>query len=166
MAAEVALHHRLTWQLRHLTFEPGYVAGLAASYQRGEPWQEELRPCATVEENTRKVDSSLMSRLLNLRYLAPARFRELCAEGVLPLSDADVLFLNGKGNAAIQGYRDQIAGSAVPKPEAWIGLALSLHGLPESPLRETFSRHLALLFDIFVSLGGHCDPTDLASWLG
>ena len=45
------------------------------------PVPDEDRPEAWIQEDVRKVDSSVRSRLLNLRYLEPARYRELCAAG-------------------------------------------------------------------------------------
>jgi hypothetical protein len=98
-----------------------------------------------------------------MRYLAPARYRELCAGGVLPLSEADALLVNGNADAAIDAYRDQIAGSVVPQPDAWIGLALALHQLPGPPPRA-FTTDLALMFEVHACLDGRRDPLDLAGW--
>jgi hypothetical protein len=165
IAEEVSLDHQLTWQMRHMAFDPAEVARLAAAYQQGESFPEQMRPRAWIEEDTRKVDSTVRSRVLNMRYLAPARYRELCAAGVLPLSEADVLLVNRKASAAVQAYRDRIASSADPQPDAWIGLALALHQLPRSPLQRTFAAHLALLFDMHAFAGGRRDPLDLAGWL-
>ncbi len=165
IASEVALDHRLTWQMRHMAFEPAAVARLAAAYRHGEPRPDEAQPRARIEADTRKVDSTIRSRLLNMRYLAPARYRELCADGVLPLSEADVLLVNRKASAAVQAYRDHIASSADSQPDAWIGLALALHQLPESPPQKTFATHLPLMFDMSNCLSGRRDPLDLAGWL-
>jgi len=100
-----------------------------------------------------------------MRYLAPARYRELCADGTLPLSEADRLLVSKQASAAVQAYRDQIAGAADPQPDAWIGLALALHQLPSSPLQMAFATHLPLMFDVHACLGGRSDPLDLAGWL-
>ena len=57
IAAEVALDHRLTWQLRHVATD---VPGLADAYRRGEPCPGGAR--TWTQEDVRKVDSSLRSR--------------------------------------------------------------------------------------------------------
>jgi hypothetical protein len=112
----------------------------------------------------RKVDASLRSRLLNLRYLEPARYRELCADGVLPLGAPDRLLLAGRGADAVAAYRAQIAGSADPEPAAWIGLALALHQLPPSPLQAAVATRLVLMAEVHVRLAEGSDPLDLVSW--
>jgi len=143
IAAEVSLDHRLTWQLRHVAADTAGVAGLADAYQRGKPCPGGAR--IWLREDVRKVDSGLRSRLLNLRYLEPTRYRALRADGVLPLSEADRLLLERNSEAAVQAYRSRITGSADPQPDAWIGLALALRQLPPW-------------------LASRADPLSLASW--
>jgi len=162
IAAEVALDHRLTWQLRHVAADAADVAGLADAYRRGEPGPGAAR--TWVQEDIRKVDSGLRSRLLNLRYLEPARYRALCADGVLPLSEADRLLLGRCGEAAVQAYRTRITGSADPQPDAWIGLALALHQLPPSPAGAALATRLVQVAEVHARLGGRTDPLDLAGW--
>ena len=102
-----------------------------------------------------------------MRYLRPARYRALCANRQLLPDRADVLLVNRKPEAAIQAFRDRIADSPDPQPEAWIGLALALHQLPASPLRRTFGIQLALMFDVHTCLssqGDIQDPLVLAEW--
>jgi HEXXH motif-containing protein len=162
IAAEVALDHRLTWQLRHLATDAADVAGLADAYRRGEPCPGAAR--TWIQEDVRKVDSGLRSRLLNLRYLEPGRYRALCADGVLPLSEADRLLLERTSEAAAQAYRTRIADSADPQPDAWIGLALALHQLSPSPPRAALATRLVQVAAVHARLGGRTDPLDLASW--
>jgi len=165
IAAEVALDHRLTWQLRHVSADAADVAGLADTYRRGEPFRAGAR--TWVQEDVRKVDSSLRSRLLNLRYLEPARYRSLCADGVLPLGEADRLLLERSSEAAVQAYRTRIADSADPQPDAWIGLALALHQLPPSPPQAALATRLVQMAEVHARLAGsgfRTDPLDLASW--
>ncbi len=162
VAAEVALDHRLTWQLRHMVTDPAEVAGLADAYRRGEPCPGGAR--TWIQEDVRKVDSGLRSRLLNLRYLEPARYRALRADGVLPLSEADRLLLERSSEAAVQAYRTRIADSADPQPDAWIGLALALHQLPPSPPRAALATRLAQVAEVHARLADRTDPLDLASW--
>jgi HEXXH motif-containing protein len=162
IAAEVALDHRLTWQLRHVATD---VSGLANAYRRGEPYPGGAR--TWTQEDVRKVDSGLRSRLLNLRYLEPARYRALCAGGVLPLSEADRLLLERSSEAAVQAYRTRIADSADPQPDAWIGLALALHQLPPSPPLTALTAGLVQMAEVHARLAGsgfRTDPLDLASW--
>jgi hypothetical protein len=162
IAAEVALDHRLTWQLRHVATD---VPGLADAYRRGEPCPGGAR--TWTQEDVRKVDSSLRSRLLNLRYLEPTRYRALCADGVLPLSEADRLLLERSSQAAVQAYRTRIADSADPQPDAWIGLALALHQLPPSPPRAALATRLVQMAEVHARLAGsgfRTDPLDLAGW--
>jgi len=166
IAREVALDHLLTWQIRHVAADPATVARLAAAYLAGESWPAGFQPVVRVADETRKVDAAVRSRLLNMRYLGPARYRELSAAVVLPLSEADRLLLRGSAEAAVQAYRDLIAGSADPQPDAWIGLALALHRLPPSRLQAAFATRLALMFDVHTRLGRRTDPLDLASWFG
>jgi HEXXH motif-containing protein len=164
IAAEVALDHELTWQLRHLAAGKAEAVALATAYRRGEPWPEPALSGTWVVQDTRKVESTARSRMLNMRYLGPARFRELLADGNLALGEADRVLLAGRSSEAVQAYRDQIAGSAGPQPDAWIGLALALHRLPASPAQAVFATRLPLLFDVHACLGGRVDPVDLADW--
>lgn len=164
MASEVTLDHWLTWQIRHAATDPATVASLVAAYRHGEPFPKRLQPGVRVKEDIRKVDSAVRSRLLNMRYLAPTRYRELCADEILPLSEPDRLLLTKRTGAAIQAYCHRIADSADPEPDAWIGLALALHQLPTSPLQAAFATHLAVMFDVHACLEGWIDPLDLASW--
>jgi HEXXH motif-containing protein len=162
VAAEVALDHWLTWQIRHVAADAAQVTELAAAYRRGEPCPSAAR--TWVQEDLRKVDSGLRSRLLNLRYLEPARYRELCGDGVLPVAEPDRLLLDRSSEDAVQAYRQQIAGSADPQPDAWVGLALAVHQLPLSPLRRPLASRLALMFEVHARLADHSDPLDLVSW--
>ena len=120
------------------------VASVAAACRRGESARGRTRPRTRIEADTRKVEASVRSRLLNMRYLAPARYRELCADGTLALSEADRLLVGGQAQAAVRAYRDEITASADPRPDAWIGLALALDLLPSSPLQRVFAAELAL----------------------
>jgi HEXXH motif-containing protein len=163
IAAEVALDHRLTWELRHVAVDPADVAGLAAAYRRGDAGPGQAR--TWVSQDVRKVDASLRSRLLNLRYLDPARYRELCGGGgILPLSEPDRLLLERRSEDAVRAYRTVIAGSADPQPDAWAGLALALHQLPPSPLQQPLATRLALMFEVHARLASSSDPLDLVSW--
>jgi len=162
VAVEVALDHWLTWQIRHVAADAAQVTELAAAYRRGEPFPG---PAQTwVQEDLRKVDSGLRSRLLNLRYLEPTRYRELCGDGVLPLGEADRLLLDRRSEDAVAAYRQRIADSADPQPDAWVGLALAMHQLPLSRLRRPLATWLALIFEVHTRLAGHVDPLDLVSW--
>jgi HEXXH motif-containing protein len=164
IASEVALDHWLNWQVRHTAIDAEGVASLAAAYRRGESFTGQALPNAWIEEETRKVDPAVLSRLMNLHYLAPVRYRELCADETLSLGRAERLLVDRKASAAVQAYRDQIADSADVQPNAWIGLALALHQLPASPLQTAFATHLPLMVDMHACLGGRSDPLDLAGW--
>lgn len=166
IAGEVALDHRLTWQIRHVATDAAAAAKLADAYRRGEPLPHQDRPEVWVQEDVRKLGSSVRSRLLNMSYLEPPRYRELCTEGVLPLSGPDRLLLGRDTEAAVRGYRDLITGSADPQPDAWVGLGLALHRLPASALQDVFATQLPVLFDVYSRLGAGCDPLDLAGWFG
>jgi len=163
IAAQVSLDHRLTWELRHLVVDADGADRLAAAYAGGGATGPE--PVRTwIAEDVRKVDASLRSRLLNLRYLDPSRYRTLCADGVLPLSAADRLLLADRSEDAVEAYRAQIADSAGPQFDAWIGLALALHQRPPSPLHEVMATRLALIAEVHARLAGPVDPLDLARW--
>ena len=166
IAGEVALDHRLTWQIRHVATDTTAVAKLADAYRQGEPFSQQDRPEVWVQEDVRKLGSSVRSRLLNMSYLEPARYRELCADGVLPLSGPDRLLLGRDAETAMRGYRDLITGSADPQPDAWVGLGLTLHRLPASALQDAFAADLPVLFDVHSRLGAGYDPLDLAGWFG
>jgi HEXXH motif-containing protein len=166
IAREVTLDHWLTWQIRHVAADPADVTVLADAYRRGEPFPVADRPATWIQEDFRKVSGSMRSRLLNMSYLEPARYRELCADGALPLSAPDRLMLTQATEAAVQGYRDLITGSADPQPDAWVGLALALHQPPASRLADAFAACLPVMFDVHSCLGAGCDPLDLASWFG
>jgi HEXXH motif-containing protein len=167
IAGEAALDHWLTWQLRHMTTDATAVADLAAAYRRGEPLGDQTMPAVRIEEETRKADSTIRSRLLDMRYLDPPRYRELCAAGVPGLSEADVLLVNGKASQAVQAYRDEIVAAADGQPDAWSGLALAVHRMAPTPLRHAFATQLPLMFDVHACLRGQgvwSDPLDLAAW--
>ncbi len=166
IAGEAALDHWLTWQIRHVAADAAGVANLADAFRRGEPLPERACPRVWIQEDIRKVGSSVRSRLLNMSYLAPGRYRELCADGILPLGEPDRLLLSRAAGAAVQGYRGLITGSADPQPDAWVGLALALHQLPPSSLRNAFAAHLPVMFEVHSRLGARRDPLDLARWFG
>jgi hypothetical protein len=167
IAREVALDHWLTWQFRHTALDAAGVASLVAAYQRGEPLGDHTLPEAWIEDDTRKIDSTVRSRLLNMRYLEPRQYRHLCAAGMPELAEADGLLVGGNASAAVRAYRNGIAAVADPQPDAWIGLALAIHRLSAMPLRQVFATQLPLLFDMHSRLGSQgvrSDPLDLAAW--
>lgn len=166
IAREVALDHWLTWQIRHVAADPADVLALADAYRRSEPFPVADRPATWIQEDVRKVSSSVRSRLLTMSYLEPARYRELCADRDLPLSGPDRLLLGQATEASVQGYRDLITGSADPQPDAWVGLALALHQPPAAPLADTFAACLPVMFDVHSCLGAGRDPLELARWFG
>ena len=166
VAREVALDHWLNWQMRHVAADADGVASLAAAYRAGEPFPDREQPRIWIEEDARKIDSGVRSRLLNMRYLAPGRYRELHSDGIIPLSEPDRLLLGKAAEPAVQAYRDLIASSADPQPDAWVGLALALHQLPPSPLQTAFASHLPVMFEVHSCLGARTDPLELASWFG
>ena len=105
------------------------------------------------------------SRLLNLRYQEPQRYRQLSAADLPELGAADALLVRGDASAAVAAYREELA--AEPDPAAWIGLALAVHRLPASPAQPVFASHLPLLFEMHACLaaqGVHVDPLDVAAW--
>jgi HEXXH motif-containing protein len=164
VAGEAAKDHWLTWQIRHVATDAAEVAALADVYRRGERFPAGTQPMTRIQEDTRKAGPALRTRLLNLRYLAAARYSEVLADEVFPLSDPDRLLLARRSGDAVRAYRTLIADCADPQPDAWIGLALALHQLPASSLQATFATRLALLFDVHACLGGRVDPLDLAGW--
>jgi HEXXH motif-containing protein len=164
IAEEVARDHWLTWQMRHVATDPAAAAALASAYRHGEPFPQQALPGVRLSDEVRKVDSTVRTRLLNLRYLEPKRYQELRAGGVLPLGKPDQYLLENRAAAAFQAYRNRIAASADPQPDAWIGLVLALYRLPTSPLQAVFADDLPLMFDVHTRLGGRADPLDLANW--
>jgi HEXXH motif-containing protein len=169
VAREVALDHRLTWRLRHTAIDATAVADLATAYQAGEPLSGRLLPEGRIEEDTRKVDSTTRSRLLNMRFLEPRRYSELSDAGMPGLSAADRLLLSGQASMAVRAYRDEISAAPEPLPEAWTGLALAIHLLAQTPLLPAFDTRLPLTFDVHACLaarGVGTDPLELAAWLG
>ena len=164
ISRQAALDHLLTWQLRHVVIDTADVASVAAARRRGESARGRTRPRTRIEADTRKVEASVRSRLLSMRYLAPARYRELCADGTVALSDGDRLLVSDSAAAAVRAYCDEITGCADPRPDAWIGLALTLHRLPPSPLQQAFASDLVLMFEVHACLGDRSNPLDLAGW--
>ena len=166
IAREVALDNWLTWQLRHTALDAAGVAGLAAAFRRGEPSGRQQLPAAWIDDDTRKIDSMTRSRLLNLRYQEPQRYRELTAEEIPELAAADVHLIRGDASAAVAAYREGLV--AEPDPVAWIGLALAVHRLPADPARPVLTEQLPLLFELHACLAGqgvHADPLDVVAWL-
>lgn len=164
IAAEAALDHQLTWQFRHTAIDTRAVKGLVTAYQRGESFRDQEPVKAGIQADTRKVCSTVRGQLLNERYLAPARYRKLRAEGVPTLDAADDLLCSGETDAAIRAYIARITDSADLQPDAWIGLALAMHRLTPSPRRAAFATHLPLMFDVHSCLGHRADPLQLADW--
>jgi HEXXH motif-containing protein len=165
IAREVALDNWLTWQLRHTAVNATGVKGLAAAYQRGEPFGRQALPESWVEDDVRKVDSIPRSRLLNMRFQQPRRFRQLLATDLTDLGAADALLFHGNPDAAVAAYRAGLA--AEPDPAAWLGLALAIHRLPVMSSRAVFATHLPLLFETHACLaeqGISADPLELAAW--
>jgi HEXXH motif-containing protein len=166
IAREASLDHWLMWQIQHMAVDAAGAASLAEAYRTGEPCPDPDLPGTWIAEDVRKLGSSVRSRLLNMKYLEPARYRELLDGGTLPLNEPDRLLLDRAAEAAVRGYRDLISGSADPQPESWVGLALALHQLLASPLADAFTARLPVLFEIHSCLGAGFDPLDLAGWLG
>jgi HEXXH motif-containing protein len=166
MASEVALDNWLTWQLRHTALDAVEVAGLAAAFIRGESLGDRVLPEARIAGGVRKIGSAARSRLLNMRFQEPDRYRQVSTADVLGLGPADVLLIRGNATAAIAAYREGLA--AVPDPAAWIGLALAIHRLGALSSRSVFAARLPLLFEVHASLADHeihADPLDVAGWL-
>jgi HEXXH motif-containing protein len=165
VARETALDHWLTWQLRHTATDLATVAELAGCYLNGKPHGD--LPHRVVADDVRKVDGGVRSRVLNMRYLEPWRYRELSAAGVPGLSEADALLVRGKPREAADAYRDAILAAAEPQPDAWTGLALALYRL--EPQRRPENSQLPLMFDVHTYLAGQemsVDPLELAAWFG
>ena len=167
IAGEVALDHWLTWQLRHSAVDAAEVTSLAAAYQRGEPLSSREPPGTRIEEDTRKIGSTVRSRVLSMRYLEPRRYREQDLAEMPGLSAADVLLLSGQASAATQAYSAEILAAPEPLPDSWVGLALAIHMQAETPLLPAFATRLPLMFDVDACLrdqGIQNDPLDLAAW--
>jgi HEXXH motif-containing protein len=165
IAREVALDNWLTWQLRHTALDAAGVATLAAAYQRDEPCGGQALPDTWIEDDIRKVDSVARSQLLNMRYLEPARYRQLAGPDLPGLGAADGLLICGNASAAVAAYREGL--TAEPDPAAWVGLALAIHRLPALPSQPILAIRLPLLFEVHACLavqGIHADPLDLAAW--
>ena len=165
IAEEVALDHRLTWQLMHTALDAAEVARLATAYELGESLGGQVLPEARIGDNLREIDSVSRSRLLNMRFQDPQRYRRLSAPDIRELGDADALLVCGDPDAAVAAYRAALANE--PDPAAWIGLALAIHRLPAAPSRWLFAAHLPLLFEVHACLasrGIHADPLELAAW--
>ncbi len=165
IAHEVALDNWLTWQFRHVALDAVEVADLAVAYQRGEPLGGRALPEARIQDDNRKIDSVLRSRLLNMRYQEPQRYRQLSGTDIPELGAADAFLVLGNASAAVAAYRVKLAEE--PDPAAWIGLALAVNRLPAASLKAVFATHLPLLFEMHAFLVGkrnHVDPLDLAAW--
>ena len=165
IAREVALDNWLTWQLTHTALDAAGVARLAAAYQRGEPLTGRALPATRIEDDVRKIDSIPRSRLLNMRFQDPRRYRQLSAADIPGLGAADALLVRGDSDAAFAAYLARLV--AEPDPAAWIGLALAAHRLPAAPSRSVLAAYLPLLFEMHAHLasrGIHADPLELAAW--
>lgn len=169
VAAEIALDHWLTWQVRHVAIDPEGVGSLAGAYRRGTPFRDQPPVRTWVAEDTRKISSDQRSRLLSLNYLSPTRHRELRSTGSIELSAADDDLISGRTPQARDGYQAQITASADPQPDAWIGLALALNRLGPSSPGAAPATDLALMIDVHTHLvqssrGEQVDPLSLANW--
>ena len=81
IAREAALDHELTWQMRHVATGATAVANLADAYRRGRPFPGQDRPEAGVQEDVRKLSSSVRSLALNMSYLEPAGIASCARRG-------------------------------------------------------------------------------------
>lgn len=168
IAADVALDHWFTWQLRHAAVDASEVADLAVAYGRGEPLVGRALPEVRIEEDSRKVASTVRSRLLAMRYLQPRRYRELNVAEMSGLSEADVFLATGRADAAVRAYCEEISTASESRPDAWTGLALAAHQSAQAPLRPALATRLPLMFDVHAHLlarGIQVDPLELAAWL-
>ena len=103
-----------------------------------------------------------------MRFLEPRRYRELSDAGMPGLSEADRFLASGQASMAVQAYRDEISAASEPLPDAWVGLALAVHLLAQTPLLSAFATRLPLMFDVHACLlaqGVRSDPLELAAWL-
>lgn len=167
IASEVALDNLLTWQLRHTALDAAAVAALAAAYRQGESPGGMVAPAVRFDDDIRKVDSVVRSRLLNMRFQEPARYRQVSTAVTAELGAADALLIGGKTDAAVAAYREQL--SAGPDPAAWIGLALAVNRLPTMSSSQVFATRLPLLFEVHACLADqeiHANPLELAAWFG
>ena len=166
IAMEVALDHQLTWQIRHLATAAEAGREPCGRLQPRSAFPGRDRPEAGIQEDVRKLGSSVRSRLLNHELPGPGPISRAVRSGSAPAEPSRTACCSGRTTeAAVQAYRDLIAGSADPQPDAWIGLGLALHQLPASPLRNAFATQLPVMFEVHACLGDHGDPLDLASWL-
>jgi HEXXH motif-containing protein len=165
IAREVALDNWLTWQLSHTALDAAGVTALAAAYQQGEPFSGQVLPEAHIKQDIREIDSVARSRVINMRYQQPQRYRQLPDADVSPLGPADALLVRGDASAAVTEYRERLAEE--PDPAAWIGLALAVRRRPSPSAWPALDVHLPLLFETHACLadqGVHADPLDLAAW--
>ena len=66
------------------------VVGLAAAYQLGEPLGDRALPGTWIEDDIREIDSAVArSRLLDLSYQDPRRYRQLSGTDIAGLSEAE-----------------------------------------------------------------------------
>lgn len=167
IARVMALDHRLSWQLRHSALDTASVAELASAYQRGQPLPCRALPEVRIAENTRKISPSVRGQLLSTRFLEPWRSPAQDFAGASGLSNADRLLIGGHESAAVEGYRDEILAASEPLADAWVGLALASHLVPEAPQLSALTVRLPLMFDVHACLYGQgirSDPLELAAW--
>lgn len=165
IARAVALDNWLTWQLRHVAVDTAGLDRLAGAFACGEALGGLALPEARIEDDVRNFDSIARSRVLNMRFQEPQRFRDLPAGRIGDLGKADALLIEGSASAAVVAYCAEIATES--DPASWIGLAMAVDQLT-GPSRSVFASHLPLLFEMharLISQGVHADPLDIASWL-
>ena len=146
IAREVTLDNWLTWQLRHTALDAAGVAGLAAAYQLGEPLSGQALPKAWIEDDIRKIDSIPRSRLLNMRYQEPRRYRRLSATDIPELGAADALLVRGDaeggGCGLPRGARSRAGPGRLDRPGAGDSpapgdvIAASTRRSPAAPIRN------------------------------
>lgn len=134
MAEEVLAIHHLTWRAGHLFPDEEAVERLAAAWQRG-PRQRGQPGHVNVRVSPRPgwpdQRSLLRTRMMELRYRDPSRFRRWQKDSVphsrsagsAGLDVADTLMVSGHTAAAAHEYRRRIE-AADTDPGAWAGLAL------------------------------------------
>jgi HEXXH motif-containing protein len=171
-ATTVALDHYATWRLRHLRPDAGTVSALAEAWRHGIPWPKLGKP-PEPRTPTPIPDGGWIDARTDLIRLRLGRdgTAVLAERGpaVPGATDADLAFVAGDHEPAVNGYRGLLAADP-DAPGAFVGLGLALAARGTGPAARALLHRPELVRAVHRALRANADAAPavetIAGWLG